>query len=277
MPITEGSQEQDLRYDPITRAFVPESITAEVQTCAILPGLGGRYGFQLNELPLKETPSSVTVTRVSDSLVFTEIDTGAPTGTQFYVDYHYDTFSNTGYIILPAAQDGNSFEVAYQGLGSVMSVKNTLFIELAALNSKVSRDGSLAMTGNLNMGSQKIVSLANGTASSDAVNKGQLDTVGNTVNNLQVLKGGKEYSTSGVVTTIDDKYIYEYLSDGGTALSLNITGCPNTSGTIIFISWFGYTTNTSISIHGTNIFNNPTASGGIFAYNEGGTWKGTNP
>ena len=42
-------------------------------------------------------------------------------------------------------------------------------------NELVEVDGSNAMTGALNMGSQKITSLANGTLSTDAVNKGQLD------------------------------------------------------------------------------------------------------
>jgi len=42
-------------------------------------------------------------------------------------------------------------------------------------NELVEVDGSNAMTGALNMGSQKITSLAEGTLSTDAVNKGQLD------------------------------------------------------------------------------------------------------
>ena len=39
------------------------------------------------------------------------------------------------------------------------------------------RDGSEAMTGNLNMGSQQIKNVANATQTNDAVNKGQLDNV----------------------------------------------------------------------------------------------------
>lgn len=48
-------------------------------------------------------------------------------------------------------------------------------IALSGLSNALVRDGRAAMTGNLKMGSNKITGLANGTLSTDAVTKGQLD------------------------------------------------------------------------------------------------------
>jgi len=50
------------------------------------------------------------------------------------------------------------------------------------LSSCMLRDGSMAMEGALDMANFKITNLANGTASSDAVNKGQLDSASSTLN-----------------------------------------------------------------------------------------------
>ena len=47
----------------------------------------------------------------------------------------------------------------------------------------VVRDGRAAMTGNLKMGNFQIKSLADGSSSSDAVNKSQLDSVNTTLSN----------------------------------------------------------------------------------------------
>lgn len=52
------------------------------------------------------------------------------------------------------------------------------------LSSVVLRSGSSAMTGALNMASHKILNLSDGTVSTDAVNKGQLDAVNNTLTAL---------------------------------------------------------------------------------------------
>lgn len=49
------------------------------------------------------------------------------------------------------------------------------------LSQCVVRDGRSAMTGNLKMGSYRITGLGSGTASTDAVNKSQLDTKQNTI------------------------------------------------------------------------------------------------
>lgn len=50
-------------------------------------------------------------------------------------------------------------------------------------NDTFCRDGRAAATGNFNLGNNKIQNLATGTASTDAVNKGQMDTAINTAKN----------------------------------------------------------------------------------------------
>lgn len=49
-------------------------------------------------------------------------------------------------------------------------------------NDTFCRDGRAAATGNFNLGTHKIQNLADGTASTDAVTKGQMDTANSTLN-----------------------------------------------------------------------------------------------
>lgn len=65
-------------------------------------------------------------------------------------------------------------------------------------NDTFCRDGRAAATGNFNLGAHKIQNLADGTASTDAINKGQLDTKANTTDvvNLtgaQTISGVKSF------------------------------------------------------------------------------------
>jgi len=53
---------------------------------------------------------------------------------------------------------------------------NTLSDIATALTGSVASDGQTPMTGNLDMNSQKVVNLANGTVSTDAISLGQLTT-----------------------------------------------------------------------------------------------------
>jgi hypothetical protein len=54
---------------------------------------------------------------------------------------------------------------------------NTTLTDIAsALTGSVASDGQTPMTGNLDMNTRKVVSLANGTVSTDAINLGQLTT-----------------------------------------------------------------------------------------------------
>lgn len=61
----------------------------------------------------------------------------------------------------------------------------------------VKKDGTVAMTGNLNMGSQAITNVATGSNSGDAVNKGQLDAAIAALNSLFDAKGSVKAATTG--------------------------------------------------------------------------------
>jgi hypothetical protein len=114
-----GDSSQDWRFNPITETEIPETISDEIQTAVSLDGLGGLVGFQLTEVPLQGTPSSIVVTRNSDSQIFTEVST-TPGSEEFFVDYKYQS----GLIIVNASETGEDFTVSYKGLGAVNSTKN---------------------------------------------------------------------------------------------------------------------------------------------------------
>ncbi|EMO56017.1 hypothetical protein LEP1GSC161_0101 [Leptospira santarosai str. CBC1416] len=100
----------------------------------------------------------------------------APTGSQVFIS------PRVGIVVVPdSVAIGTSYISQYFGCGSVKNVQNDLYIQQIALLEKLSRDGSLPMTGNLNMNSHKAVNLLAGTSPLDAVNFSQLTTV---INNL---------------------------------------------------------------------------------------------
>lgn len=70
-------------------------------------------------------------------------------------------------------------------------------------NEVMCRDGRTQMTGQLKMGSNKIVGLATGTADTDAVNKGQLDSAlaGAVAGKQNTITGGASSITSSNLTT----------------------------------------------------------------------------
>lgn len=64
-------------------------------------------------------------------------------------------------------------------------------VQPTTLGSYVNKDGSTAMTGNLQMGSHKITGVADGTVSTDAATVGQMNTaIGNAVDDYLPLNGG---------------------------------------------------------------------------------------
>ena len=80
----------------------------------------------------------------------------------------------------------------------------------AGLSACVLRDGRAAMSGNLNLDGHRIIGVGTGTASTDAVNKSQMDTAlsakaaDNAVVKLtgnQTIAGTKTFSTSPVLPT----------------------------------------------------------------------------
>lgn len=75
------------------------------------------------------------------------------------------------------------------------------------LNDVMLRDGRCVMAGNLRMGNYQIKQLANGTATTDAVNKGQVDTA---IANKVIPSVGNAWqpvfsNASGVITACDFK------------------------------------------------------------------------
>lgn len=85
-----------------------------------------------------------------------------------------ETTNNTHYPsekLVKDSLDNKVDKVSGKGL-STNDYDNT---EKSKVANAVQKDGSVAMTGNLNVNSHKITGVSNGTASTDAVNKGQLD------------------------------------------------------------------------------------------------------
>lgn len=113
---------------------------------------------------------------------------------------------------------------------------NTNFTNLVTFlnNSVVHKDGSKTMTGALAMGSQKVTGLANGTVSTDAVNKGQLDarTPYLSVN----VSGTEATSTSGPnIITFDTETTDVDSIAGASTVTIGTAG------------WYGIRSNCSIN------------------------------
>ena len=99
---------KDIQFDPFSGTQGSTSITGESQTVAAT-GLGF-YGIRLNQVPLQDSPSSVTISG------YTEITSGEPTSGQFIVDYPAN--HGTGYIKFHSSQNGAVVSVNYKGIGS---------------------------------------------------------------------------------------------------------------------------------------------------------------
>jgi hypothetical protein len=274
--ITSGSYVTDYRRDPVTGNFVSEEITAEPQTVIIIPGSGGRRGFWLIEIPDPNHAIVLTRTETVDNAgVYTPdgspptytLVTGAPATEEFFqrleqglVILNNDEFNNV-------AQLGNKFEVAYYGIGTNMNVKNTQFIEQAALDSKLSRDGSLPMTGDLDFDSNKGVNLANGSSPGDAVNKGQLDSgIAGAFTSPQTFTTLKLKVTTNPATPA---VIYSLIGIGGT--TVNITGVTDTLNNAIWIYATSGGLNFTIQINGNNIIT--TTAFNQWVFYDGTQWR----
>jgi hypothetical protein len=84
---------------------------------------------------------------------------------------------------------------------------NTLTDIATALTGSLSTDGQTTATGALQMGSNKITGLANGTVSTDAVALGQLGTIATQNANAVVITGGTiDGTTIGTTTRADGKF-----------------------------------------------------------------------
>lgn len=129
MAILNGNTFSDYRINPLTNVEVPESVTGEIQTVIELsPANVGFYGFELNECPQDNGIASVT--RNSDSQVFIR-STSAPSTNEYFIDYA----NQSPVVIFNATENGEAFTVAYNAIGTPMSVKRTL--ALASYNRDV--------------------------------------------------------------------------------------------------------------------------------------------
>jgi hypothetical protein len=303
MSILIGRRDIDFRYDPLNGALVPQEIlgtdgsgNGEVHQAVAIEGLPGRFGFSPNEMPQRRTDiadSGIVVYEVDSSNNLTGFSAlgdalvqvrppigGQPGPNEYAVDFNNPiNFLNTGRFFFNPSDSGKFYRIhRYFGLGSINSVRNTFFIEQAALLTKLSRDGSLPMTGDLNFDGFKGVGLANGTNAGDAVNFGQLDgkvsksgdtMTGNlsipagTINAHAVNRGqlnslfNSFQASQGYSNNNPSANAFVYYVEG----NVNITGCPNTAGTVIIVNHNAGSPGVfELRVHGQVIGNTPSGS-----------------
>lgn len=182
----------NLRWDPIEKKFLYENIVDELKTVVEIPESKGKYfGFRLDEVPEKRTPTStLKIFRAEDDQEFTEV-LGLPGPLQFFSNYHEPPWDRDGLVIVPATQLGKPFKASYEGMGSTNSFENQLHVQEIVFETLLKLNGSRPMEGNLNMDLHKLINLAAGILPTDAVNRSQLD--------IKVTKSGDAMSGPLVV------------------------------------------------------------------------------
>lgn len=113
-------------------------------------------------------------------------------------------------------------------------------VEPLKVNSVLLLDGSKAMTGNLNMGSNKITNLATPTANTDAATKAYVDSAAASASSLHV------YSTTEKVVGkwIDGKDVYERTFSGTLSTTEKTVQLFSAGYVDMLISAIGYIKNT---------------------------------
>lgn len=99
------------------------------------------------------------------------------------------------------------------------------------LNACLVRDGRAAMTGDLKMGGYQVKNVANATASTDAVNKSQLDSIDTGavhISGAEIVTGNKTFSGTTTLTTATATTL--------TATTATVSGTLNIPGGKIWIS-----------------------------------------
>lgn len=167
----------NLRWDPHEKRFLYENIVDEIKTVVEIPESKGKYfGFRLDEVPEKRTPTStLRIFRVEDEQEFTEV-LGIPGPEQFFSNYHEPPWDRDGVIHIPASQLGKQFRCSYEGMGSTNSFENQLHVQEIVFETLLKLNGTRPMQGNLDMDLHKIIKLAAGILPTEAVNRSQLDT-----------------------------------------------------------------------------------------------------
>lgn len=120
------------RVNPITGATSWRTMDTETYTVAEFDELPGQYGFRLQDVPRSGTV--VIVENVTGGATWTNVTT-APSAGQVYVDY------TAGFCIFNVSDNGKSFNIDYEGGGSVYTVANIEAIGGAA--STISTKGDL--------------------------------------------------------------------------------------------------------------------------------------
>lgn len=126
----------DYRYDPFNNIAEPVPITGETH---IIPS-NSPYTIRLKEVPVKDSPSTVSLTIAGVSAVEVAAD---PAAGEFRCDYttgaDEDDNWNTGLIQFNAADAGKTVVVSYNGMGTLASVNTGLTLPAWA---KYRGDGS---------------------------------------------------------------------------------------------------------------------------------------
>ena len=109
----------DYRYNPFENVSTAIAITGEKH---VIPSVSP-YTVRLNEVPLKETPSSISLTIAGSAGA--EVS-AAPASGEFWPDYSTkadnDDSWNTGTILFNAADAGKEVVVSYKGTGRLVTI-----------------------------------------------------------------------------------------------------------------------------------------------------------
>lgn len=118
-----GSVNTNLRWDSIEEAFVPNHITAEPFTIGLIDGQPGKYGFWLNEIPIRPTdPATTTIPApgmVISGLTYTASE---PAPGEFRPDWFFDDDATVPFrrplVYCNISDSGTSGTVEYYGGGT---------------------------------------------------------------------------------------------------------------------------------------------------------------
>lgn len=112
----------DYRYNPFENVSTAVTITGETH---VIPSVSP-YTVRLNEVPLKETPSSISLTIAGSAGA--EVS-AAPAAGEFWPDYSTgadgDDGWNTGTILFNAADAGKTVVVSYVGTGTLVDARTS--------------------------------------------------------------------------------------------------------------------------------------------------------
>jgi len=106
----------DFRFNPFRFQYRPVNITGEVKTVAFFPAFG-RYGFFLNETPVRLQTQPVSIICAGDTLA--EVGrTATPDANNFRVDYgNVNNAASTGFVEIHSSRVGQVATINYRAVG----------------------------------------------------------------------------------------------------------------------------------------------------------------